>query len=295
VSSSLATDPRAKLYLIDRVSPGTTFRRNIEISNDTDSTYVVNCYSAAATINNGVFTGSVGDTQNDLTSWIRVGESQVHLRAHKSQTVEVTFSIPKAAESGERYGVIWAETRSNDNGSGIATINRVGIRVYLSVGTGSAPISSFKITSMTPSRDSLGNPHLSAEVENTGERALDISGSLVLSSDATGMHAGPYAATLGTTLAIGQREPVEVNLPISLPKGPWVATLSLESGLTKETAVTEIEFPDSGTGPQVATKADSGFAYVWVLALGLLLLVVASFLWFIPPSSRFRIKFSKRR
>jgi hypothetical protein len=47
----------------------------------------------------------------------------------------VTIRVPRDAAPGERYGVVWAETRAGpDSGDGITQVNRVGIRLYLSVG-----------------------------------------------------------------------------------------------------------------------------------------------------------------
>ena len=43
-------DPRARLYVIDNVAPGTTLTRQVEISNTDDQVLAVSLYAAAASI-----------------------------------------------------------------------------------------------------------------------------------------------------------------------------------------------------------------------------------------------------
>jgi len=49
-----------------------------------------------------------------------------------------------------------------------------------------------------------------ASVHNTGGRALDMNGTLQLLAGPGGLSAGPFPATLGTTPAIGDTEPVSI-------------------------------------------------------------------------------------
>jgi hypothetical protein len=93
-------------------------------------------------------------------------------------------------------------------------------------------------------------------VHNTGGRALDMSGTLRLSKGPGGLSAGPFPATLGTTLGIGQTEPVTVPLDKALPDGPWLATLELHSGVLRRKVEGTILFPDraSATSPPVVPK-----------------------------------------
>jgi hypothetical protein len=55
-------------------------------------------------------------------------------------TATVRIAVPKNAPPGEQLGVIWAEARSTADAAGsVVQVNRVGIRIYLSVGPGGAP------------------------------------------------------------------------------------------------------------------------------------------------------------
>ncbi len=153
-------------------------------------------------------------------------------------------------------------------------VNRVGVRIYLSVGPGGAPLGTFVIESLTAQRMPDGQPVVIAAVHNTGGRALDISGTVDLSRGPGGLRAGPFPATLGTTLAIGDTEPVRTRLDKRLPSGPWSAHIALHSGLVERTADATITFPAFGESPAVPVDSPRRhWLYPSVIA-GLLALVV---------------------
>ncbi len=254
-------DPRARVYIVDHLAPGAIIHRRIEISNSSPSRLHVALYSAATTIAPGSFIGASGHTRNELSTWTSVSPSASEVPANGHVTATVTVAIPRDAAPGERYGVVWAEARSTpvDGGTGITQINRVGMRLYLSVGQGGTPPSNFAIESLTAERSPNGRPMVLAAVHNTGGRALDLSGTLQLSNVPGRLHAGPFPATLGVTLAIGATEPVTIPLDMRLPAGPWDAHIALHSGLVERTARASITFPNSGaSAPVRATSHGSG-------------------------------------
>jgi hypothetical protein len=238
----LADDPRALLYIIDHLNQGDTIRRRIEVTVDPTS---------------------------------------VDLSPHGSATALVTIAVPEDAEDGERYAVVWAQTPPSSPSDGeVVTVDRVGIRVYLSVGRGGAPPTDFRIESLTASRDDTGSPIVSAAVLNTGGRAIDVSGTLRLSEGPGGLSAGPFPVQLGTTIGIGQRGTVQVVLSRSIPDGPWTADLRLRSDLVKRQAQARITFPSApGTGstPVPASPVAESLGVLAVIAaIGLAL---AAGLW----------------
>jgi hypothetical protein len=251
--TSRRDDPRARIYIIDHVKPGATIQRKIVVSNQASTPIAVSLYPAAADIRNGEFFPAAGRTVNELSSWTRISQASVALRPGASQTLETTVVVPANASSGERYAVVWAEIRSAAT-TGIKQVNRVGIRIYLSVGPGGEPPSDFTIDTLTASRLPDGEPVVYALVHNTGGRALDMSGSLRLSKGPGGLSAGPFPATLGTTLGIKDTEPVTVRLDKALPAGPWDARIELTSGLNKRAAQATITFP-AAPGPGAAVSA----------------------------------------
>ncbi len=263
-------DPRARLYIIDHLHPGTTIHRRIEVSNTTSSLVHVVMYAAAATISRGAFVGAAGHTPNELTTWTSVlpGASNVPSGGHAIATV--TIAVPRDAPPGEQYGVIWAETRSAPPvGGGITRVSRVGIRLYLSIGPGGAPASNFAINSLTGGRSTDGHPQVIASVHNTGGRALDMSGSLQLAAGPGGLSAGPFQANLGTTLAIGATEPITIVLDKQIPDGPWHALVTLRSGLLQRSARATIDFPTTGTSrsPYLTYLIIAGLAILLLLGI----------------------------
>lgn len=240
--TSRREDPRAHIYVIDHVAPGATFSRKVVVSNQSGSPLDVALYPAAASITKGGFVPLPAHAVNELTTWTKISKPSVKLVAGASTTVETTISVPANASSGERYAVLWAEVRSAAT-SGINQVNRVGIRVYLSVGPGGEPPSDFTIDTLTANRLPNGQPVVYALVHNTGGRALDMGGTLRLTKGPGGLSAGPFTAKLGTTLGVKDTEPVTVLLDKALPAGPWNALIELTSGLNKRAAQANITFP----------------------------------------------------
>lgn len=272
----LKNDPRARTYIIDHVAPGTNLSRQIAVSSTSDRPVRVQLYSGPAVINGGSFNAEPAGRTSDLTSWITVAPDVVVVPPHGEVTATVTIAVPANASSGERYGVVWAQPPANAGSGGIAVVNRVGIRVYLSVGSGPSPLIDFTINSLTAARDSSGTPYVTASVHNTGGRALDLSGSLILNNGPGGTRAGPFPAKLGTTLGIGQTEPATVPLDRDIPSGPWVAVITLSSDQVSHQATATITFPVGAGTTSAAVRAvavrhrSAGFVLTAVIALILL-------------------------
>lgn len=279
-------DPRAKVYIIDHVSAGANFSRKVAVSSTYTSPVRVQLYSGPAVINGGSFNAEPVGATSDLSTWISVSPSSVVVPPHGEVTVNVTVTVPANATSGERYAVVWAQPPGNASSSGVTVVNRVGIRVYLSVGNGPAPLVDFTINSLTAARNASGIPYVTAEVHNTGGRALDLAGSLTLTNGPGGTNAGPFPAKLGTTLGIDQTEPVTVPLDRNIPSGPWRATITLSSDQVTRVAAATISFPQiagetSAAVPAVAVHhrnasfwAAAVIAVIILAAVGLLIFLL---------------------
>lgn len=250
-----ADDPRARVYVVDQVKPGATFTRHVEVSDGDPTAMDVLVYPAAARITGGQFEVAERGEPGLVPQWVTVTPDRVHLEPGQRVAVTVTVRVPKDAPPGEQYGAVVAE-RPATSGAPLAVAVRAAIRVYLSVGPGGEPASDFTVDTLTAERDASGRPRVVAQVHNTGGRALDMSGTLRLSKGPGGLSAGPFPATLGTTLGIGQTEPVTVLLDKALPDGPWLATLELQSGLLRRKVEGTILFPDraTATSPPVVPK-----------------------------------------
>jgi len=257
--SDRADDPRAKLYIVDHLAPGTNISRRVKVINGTSDTQQIQLYAAAADVVDGGFQFGEGRAVNDLIAWTTVEPSSLTLAAGTTAPATVTIAVPGNASEGEQYGVVWAELNAPPPpGGGIGATNRVGVRMYLSVGPGGEPPSDFEVTSLQGQRAEDGSPVVAASVHNTGGRALDMSGELMLTNGPGALSAGPFNATLGATLGIDETGPVLVTLDKALPDGPWDVKITLRSGRTSREATANITFPDqpATVSPPVAPESE---------------------------------------
>jgi hypothetical protein len=279
-----AKDPRAQSYIVDHVQPGTTFQRRFQVCNGTSNPVTVKLYAGAVVIEKGAFRIIEGRAENELSRWITITPAQVTVPAGQRFIATARIAVPKGVGSGERYAVLLAELPPE--GTGVTVLNRVGVRVYLDVGGAKAPKSDFTVDSLQASRRTDGTAIVTAQVHNTGARALDMRGSLTLREGPDGLSAGPYPATLGTPLAPGQTEPVTVVLGKSITGGPWTARLTLTSGLLERRAEGQLTFPDAAGAVAPPVKAKNiplakDRRVLVPLAIGLIGIVLALlfFLW----------------
>ena len=244
LSPNVGSDPLARSYIVAQLAPGTILRRRIEISNTTRARVAVAVYASGADLRRGNFAFAQGRSRSELASWTSVTRPTLTLPPGARVLETVTISVPKLASSGERYAVVWAEMSAPTSARArIKLVNRVGVRLYLSIGPGGAPPVNFAVGALTAERSVTGVPRLVANVRNNGRRTLDITGALTLSDGPGGLRAGPFAVALGTTLAPGHSEPAIVTFDKRLPRGPWRAQLLLRSGFVDRSSVATITFP----------------------------------------------------
>jgi hypothetical protein len=274
-------DPRAALFVVDHVRPGTHFARRFEVSNGTPNQVRLQLYPSAAQVTASGWSVLAGRVDNELVSWTKVTPAQVTLEPGQKQIATLDITVPANASTGERYAVVLAELPAVKNSKGLAVASRVGIRVYLDVGPGGEPPSSFTISTLTAERTAQGEPAIAATVKNTGGRALDLSGTATLSNGPGGLRAGPFREGNVTTLAIGGTGDVLIKLDKSLPAGPWLARLDMQSGFIKHSVTGTLTFPDKGSAAPVTAKLVESKSSIpaWLLAvLGIAVLAVIGLL-----------------
>jgi hypothetical protein len=256
-------DPRAQLYIVDHLRPGQIITRQVELANGTTTATRLQLYAAGADVGGGQFRFADGRSQDELAGWTTVQPAELLVPARATASAAVTIRVPRDAAAGERYAVVWAELpRSVARGGGVTAVNRVGVRVYLSVGPGGAPRADFVIQSLAADRRVDGRPEVVVTVRNRGARAVDLGGALRLTDGPGGLRAGPFAARLGTTLGVGDAGRVLVPLDAAVPAGPWHATVTLRSGTVVRTATARITFPTSpgAASPPVAAASATPFS-----------------------------------
>jgi hypothetical protein len=238
-------DPRAQTYVVDHVRPGAQFSRRFQVCNGTSKPLTVLLYAGAAHVADGAFQIDAGHASNELSRWISIEPATLTVPPGQRQLARATFTVPSDAEAGERYAVLLAELPAAGSAGAIPVAGRVGVRVYLDVGPGGAPKSDFVVDTLQASRTADGKGQVTAQVHNTGMRALDITGSLTLKDGPGGQTGGPYPARLGTTLGPGETEPVIVPIDVTISDGPWTAQLTLTSGLVERRVQAGLTFPSA--------------------------------------------------
>lgn len=262
-------DPRARVYVVDHVHQGEVVSRRIEVSNTTRGPLQVQTYAGAASLSGGAFVFGDGRAGNELTSWVAVSPASLTVPAGGTVSGRITITVPRGVPDGERYGVVWAQAASSGDGN-VRSVSRVGVRIYLSVGEGREPTSDFTVDSLQAERRADGVPVVLAQVHNTGERALDMRGKLTFTNGPGGLAAGPYDATVGTTLAVGDTGPVAVVLAEAITGGPWTATLSMSAGGLERRVQGTLTFPDAAGASSAPVRPRSVPLYKDENALGLL-------------------------
>jgi hypothetical protein len=271
-------DPLARSYIVGTLAPGTSVRRRVEIRNSTRAPADVAVYPGAAGFRRGNFSFASGHARNELSAWTSVSRGAVRLRPGTSVFETVTIKVPKSASAGERYAVIWAAVSGPaPAGGGVTLVNRVGVRMYVSIGPGGAPPPSFAIGALTAERSATGDPLVVAKVSNSGRQTLAISGSLTLSNGPGGLRAGPFAVALRAALGPGGTELARVRLDRRLPRGPWRAEIRLTSGAITHEAAATISFPLYVAAPR--PPGESPLIRGALILIGLLVLALLGFLF----------------
>jgi hypothetical protein len=281
--SNRADDPRASQYIVDHLEPGARISRRVQVDNRTASAATIQLYAAAAAVEGGAFTFGEGRAANELTGWTTVEPSSVTVPAGQSAVATVHVSVPSSVKGGERYGVVWAELPGVTGNDGVTVVNRVGVRMYVSVGGSSEPPTSFELKTFTPLRATDGKPAVEIAACNDGGRAVDLEGRLDLSDGPGSTSAGPFTSAAVTTLAPGDCGTVVVPIPGDLPRGPWRAKATLRSGNVERVAEAALTFPAAPIkGDPVpakrVTESGSGRLLI-VLAILLLLAALAMLAW----------------
>ena len=238
-------NPLARVYIIDRLAPGTVLQDHIEVDNTTHSVQAISVYPAAAAVHHGTFGFTAGRTQNALSSWTTVSQGLLHLAPGSSVDEMVTIAVPSDSPPGPQYAVIWGQVSRPE--SGVTLVNRVGIRMYLTVGRGGGAPPNFKIARPAAERSASGHPLVVTKVTNNANGTLDINGTLMLTDGPGGLRIGPYRFSLGPVLTPGASEQAISTLHKGLPAGPWRAQLNFSSGAIKRGVSVALTFPTRET------------------------------------------------
>lgn len=228
---------------------------------------MVTVYGGAARITGGSWVSSAPGEQNSLSRWTAVDQHRLRLAPRAAARVTVATTVPTDATSGERYAVVWAQQQSVGSAPGEVIVqSRVGIRMYVVVAQGAAP-TNFTINRIQATTTS-GNRQVLASVKNTGDRAIDLGGTISLTHGPGSTSAGPFATKQTLTLAPGQSGTARFTLPRALATGPWHGHVVFRSGETKRSLDRTLRF-------DAETAAPANIAAVIWVGAAILLVAIA--------------------
>jgi hypothetical protein len=271
-----AGNPLARSYIVARAAPGDVITRRVEVTNTTGAAHLVSVYAAAASTPGGVFRFGPGHAQNDVSSWTRIGTPLLRLDAGAAADELVTIRVPANAVRGAHDAVVWAETSSPaPTGGGVTLVNRVGIRVYLTVDKSGAAAPAFRISALRATRQTDGSQLVTAHVTNDGSGPLSVSGRLTLGQDgSSGLRAGPFSLAAGAPIMPGHSQLVSARVPAAVPPGRWQVRMLVTSGTVTHTATATLTFAGQTASP--AAPGGRSLIGAAVLLAALLLMAAAA-------------------
>ena len=127
-------NPFASAYIVHRLQPGIAHTQRLEIYNTSSQEMKVDMYPGLATFENKEFLVGEGRKGNIFTSWIKLLPATLTIKPNEAKSFNMTITPPADAASIQQFGVIWAEVQGAPNASGITSVSRVGIRIYVPIG-----------------------------------------------------------------------------------------------------------------------------------------------------------------
>lgn len=117
------------------IEPGQKVSGQIQILNQADSPFDFKTYAAPYSVTgedyDPSFTPIPGAT--DVTSWFTLKAAKTRLEPYSTSALDYTITVPSTVKPGGYYAVIFAETESKVEGTGVTTQKRVGSVVYIRV------------------------------------------------------------------------------------------------------------------------------------------------------------------
>lgn len=276
-------DPRSAYYVVDHVAPGGRIERAIALGNSSDRDVEVALYIGDAEVADGRFAPADGRGTAELAEWTSFEPERVDVARGDETTATLTIDVPDEARPGERYGVAWAELPAS--GEATRVVNRVGIRVYLSIGDGERPAIEAAATTITATRLDDGGSRLSIALTNNGGRAAELAGRVELTRAG---RSEPVVLPLdgAVALAPGEEAALATGPSDDVTDGEWDATVALHVNGVEQLARGTVEVPGelgAEGEPADLTRFErtsaSGTGPWPIVAVALVALVLAGTIW----------------
>lgn len=121
---------------IDKVIiPGQTLKGQTQVLNQADSPFDYKVYATPYSVTgeeyDPSFTPIAGAT--NVASWFKLKATKTRLEPFSTSALDYSITVPANAKPGGYYAVIFAETESKVEGTGVTTQKRVGTVAYIRV------------------------------------------------------------------------------------------------------------------------------------------------------------------
>lgn len=117
------------------IEPGQTVTGSTQVLNQADTAFDYKVYATPYSVNgeeyDPSFTPIPGAT--NVSSWFTLKPVKTHLEPYSTSLLNYTIKVPADAKPGGYYAVIFAETSSKVEGTGVVTQKRVGTVAYIKV------------------------------------------------------------------------------------------------------------------------------------------------------------------
>jgi hypothetical protein len=152
-----------------KVNPGSIASKSVDIINTGSESFMINLtstpYYVLGTDYDPHFTQLPGTV--DASSWVHLSLTDATLTGDKTLTVPYTIDVPKNTPPGGYYAVLFAQTSTDDEKTGVVSHNRVGDILYITV-NGPIENSGNLLAGSLPSVSFVGAIPISTSVSNTG-------------------------------------------------------------------------------------------------------------------------------
>lgn len=117
------------------INPGDTLSGTVQVLNQADSAFDYKVYAAPYSVTGEDYDPSFTSIPGaaDVASWFRLKATKNHLEPYTVSDLKYSITVPKDTKPGGYYAVIFAETESKSEVSGVTTQKRVGTVVYIKV------------------------------------------------------------------------------------------------------------------------------------------------------------------
>lgn len=260
-----ATAPaRDRSYVVRTVRPGVELTDRLEAVNLTGAPLDLSLAAVDSVVGpDGSF--APGTERTAEGAWLEVTPAQVRIPARGTAPVELRIRVPADAAPGDHIATVVAQKAGAPSGGGVQFVQRVGVRVYLTVERrqGGVGARSFELRALRW----VGAPKaraFEAEVVNNGDLLVEPLGTLTLRRGDLG--ADTDVPVLGTVPA-GEARALRLTVPGELEPGRYEAHLRLrdvQGGPEQEQRV-------SFTVGKESPDDDAGFPFAAALIAALCL------------------------